>query len=137
MARLLLDQDALGLSSLIERITRVNVKDCFKEDDTLYVIVDPGNLGKVVGKGGIIIKKLQLQLKKNIKVIEYRDNVVDFVKNVIYPIRVEQIVEEEGFVVIKDSNRSVKSKLIGRDSKNLNVIKRAVKRFFPVDVKIE
>jgi len=136
MTRLKLDQDMLGISSIIERIAKVRVKDSFKEDDTIYVIVNPGQLGKVVGKGGETIKKLQLQLKKNIKVIEYRDDVVSFVKNIIYPVKVEEIIEDNGFVILKDSNYGVKSKLIGRDSKNLIVIQRAVKRFFPKEVKV-
>jgi transcription termination/antitermination protein NusA len=137
MVRLKLDQDMLGLSSIIERIAKVRVKDSFKEDDVIYIIVNPGQLGKIVGKGGITVKKLQEKLKKNIRVIEYRDDVVSFVKNVIYPLKVEDIVAEDGVVVIKDSNYGVRSKLIGRDGKNLAVIQRAVKRFFPKDVRVE
>ncbi|MBI2112577.1 NusA-like transcription termination signal-binding factor, partial [Candidatus Woesearchaeota archaeon] len=118
--------------------TGVPVKDCFKEEDTIYIVVPPGNLGKAVGKNGIVIKKIQHNLRKNIRVIEYRDNVADFVGNIIYPIQVERIIEEENAVIIKDSNRSVKSQIIGREGKNLNIIKRAVQRFFPTkEVRVE
>ena len=138
MVRLKLDQDILGISSLLERLTGVPVKDCFKEEDTIYIVVPPGNLGKAVGKNGIVIKKIQHNLRKNIRVIEYRDNVADFVGNIIYPIQVERIIEEENAVIIKDSNRSVKSQIIGREGKNLNIIKRAVQRFFPnKEVRVE
>jgi transcription termination/antitermination protein NusA len=126
----------MGLSSLMEKLTRVRVKDCFKEEDTIYFVVDSGQLGKVIGKGGSNIKKLQTELGKKVRVFEYRDDVIDFVKNVIYPARVAEIVEEDGFVLIKDGNRKTKSMLIGRNGKNLALINRAVKRFFNKEVKV-
>jgi len=137
MVRLKLDLDVLSISSIVERSIKVKVKDCFEEDETLYVVVDPGQLGKAIGKGGIVIKKVQQQLNKKIRMIEYSDNLASFVQNIIYPLRVEQVVEEQGVISIKDSDRRVKSQIVGRDGKNLAVIKRAVQRFFPVqDVKV-
>ena len=132
MGRLKLDTDTLGLGTVMERITRTRVKDCFKEEDTVYFVVGSGELGKAVGKGGSNIKKVQEELGKKIKVIEFRSNVTDFVKNIIYPLKVEQVVEEEGIVKIKESSKKTKSLLIGRGGKNLKLINRAVKRFFNV-----
>ena|SRR3989338_10032907 len=131
MTRLKLDQELLGISSIIEKLTGVYIKDCFREDDTIYIVVDPGQLGKAVGKGGEVIKRVQFQLRKNIRVIEFRDSAADFVRNVIYPVTVEEILDQEGQILIRDSSRKVKSQLIGRDGKNLAVVKRAVQRFFP------
>src|SRR3989338_2880361 len=137
MVRLKLDLDVLSISSIVEHLIKVKVKDCFEEDDTLYVVVDPGQLGKAIGKGGVVIKKAQQQLNKKMRMIEYSDNLANFVQNIIYPLRVEQVVEENGIILIKDSDRRVKSQIIGRDGKNLALIKRAVQRFFPVqDVKV-
>jgi transcription termination/antitermination protein NusA len=132
MGRLKLDLDTLGLGAIMERITRARVKDCFKEEDTIYFVVGSGELGKAVGKGGSNIKKAQEELGKKIKVIEFRNNVADFVKNIIYPLKVEQIIEEEGIVKIKERSKKTKSLLIGRGGKNLKLINRAVKRFFNV-----
>ena len=132
MGRLKLDTDTLGLGTIMERITRTRVKDCFKEEDTVYFVVGSGELGKAVGKGGSNIKKVQEELGKKIKVIEFRSNIADFVKNVIYPLKVEQVIEEEGIVKIKESSKKTKSLLIGRGGKNLKLINRAVKRFFNV-----
>jgi N utilization substance protein A len=133
--RLKLDQETLGLSSLLERISGVKVKDCFKDEnnETLYYVVETGELGKAIGKGGMNIKRLQQELGKRIRIIEYRPNLADFVKNVIYPLQVTEIVEENGQVLIKDENKKTKSLLIGRNGKNLKIINRAVKRFFNVE----
>jgi N utilization substance protein A len=121
----------------MERITRARVKDCFKDDETIYFVVGRGEMGKALGKGGSNIKKVQQEMGKKIKVIEYNDHLVTFVKNVIAPVEVEEITVEDNVVLIKDSRRKTKSLLIGRNGKNLNLIKRAVRRFFNAEVKIE
>ena len=137
MARVKLDQDLLGLSTIMERLSKARVKDCFKFEETIYFVVATGEMGKAVGKGGVTIKRISQELGKKIRVIEYRDNVISFVKNVIYPLKVEEIVEEEGVILLKDSSKKIKSLLIGRDAKNLNLLNRAVKRFFNVkEVKV-
>jgi transcription termination/antitermination protein NusA len=135
--RIKLDQETFGLSSIIERQTKARVKDVFKEDDTIYVIVAPGEIGKIIGKGGITIKKLQDSLGKKVRAIEYSDSVERFVGNIIAPVRVEEIVKDGEIVFLKDSQKKIKSLLIGRDGRNLRLINRAVRRFYNVEVKVE
>ena len=128
----------MGLSLLLERLARVRVKDCFLEGDTVYYIVATGQVGKALGKGAINIKKLGQKINKKIKVIEYKDDPINFVKKVIYPAVVAEIVEEgENIIVLKDTNKKTKSLLIGRGGKNLKLINRAVQRFFNKEIKVE
>ena len=137
MARVKLDQETFGLSSIMERITRARVKYCFKDDDTIYFIVGIGELGKAIGKGGVNIKRVQQEFGKKIKIIEFNDDVCKFVRNVAYPLKIESVTLEENYVKIQDSSKKTKSLLIGRQSRNLNMLKRAVTRFFNIDIKIE
>ena len=136
MSRLKLDQETLGLSSLMEKRTHARIKDCFQDKETIFFVVARGDMGKALGKGAENVKRIQQELDKRVRLIEYRDNVVDFVKSIIYPIKVEEVVEEEGIVFIKDSRKKTKSMLIGREGKNLVLINRAVKRFFNKEVKV-
>lgn len=136
MVRIKLDQDEVGLSSLLERRSGALVKDCFKEEDTIYFIVAAGEAGKAIGRNGVHVQGLQEQLQKKIKVIEYRDTAAEFVRNVIAPLRVEEVREEGEQLLLQDSNRKTKGLLIGRGGKNLQLINRAVQRFFPKEVKV-
>ncbi len=136
MARVKLDQDTFGLCSIMERITKARVKCCFKDDDTIYFVVDIGELGKAIGKGGINIKRVQQEFGKKIKVIEFRNDPASFVRNIIYPVKVEEIVEDGKEILIKDSSKKTKGQIIGRDRSNLNFINKVVKRFFDVEVKV-
>lgn len=137
MARLKLDQDAIGLSSIFEKISHVQVKDCFQDEDTIYFIVGTGQVGKAIGSKAQNIHRIQEDLGKRVRVIEFKERVEDFVKSIVYPLDPEQVVlNDEGFVEVKDSRKKTKSLLIGRGGKNLQLINRAVRRFFNVEVKI-
>jgi transcription termination/antitermination protein NusA len=136
MSRIKLDSDIIGLSSLMEKRTHVHVKDCFRDEETIFFIVGVGELGKAIGKGGSTIKKVQEEFGKKIRVVEFRSEAADFIKNLIYPLKVEDIIVGNE-IVIKDSNRKTKSLLIGRDGKNLALVNRAVQRFFGKEVKVE
>ncbi len=136
MVRLKLDQDSLGLSSLMERITGARVKDCFQDEETIYFVVSPGEMGKAIGKGGSNIRRVQQEFHKKIKVVEFNADPVVFIQHFIYPLSVEEISVEDNFFVIKDTSKKTKSLLIGRDSRNLKQLNRAVQRFFNKEVKV-
>jgi N utilization substance protein A len=131
-----LDQETLGLSSVMERITHARVLDCFKDSDVIYFVVAAGEMGKALGKGAMNVKILEREIGKRVRVIEHREKVEDFVRNVIYPLKVEEVVLQGDVVEIRDNDKKTKGLLIGRDSKNLEFINMVVKRFFSVDVKV-
>ncbi|HLC70631.1 MAG TPA: NusA-like transcription termination signal-binding factor [Candidatus Nanoarchaeia archaeon] len=137
MVRIKLDQETLGLSSIMERRTGALVKDCFQDEDTVYFVVALGELGKAIGKGGANIRAISQELNKKVRVVEFRDQVQEFIKNLMYPLAVEKIVEEDDAFVLQDSSRKTKGLLIGRDGKNLKFLNRAVQRFFGKEVKVE
>ncbi len=127
----------MGLCSLMERITRAKVKDCFKDEEgTVYFVVGKGEFGKAVGKAGSSIKNVQQELGRKVKVIEYSDSVTEFIRNIIYPLTAAEIVEDNGLISIKEPYKKAKSLLIGRGGKNIKLINRAVKRFFNYEVKV-
>ncbi|MFH0701823.1 MAG: NusA-like transcription termination signal-binding factor [Candidatus Woesearchaeota archaeon] len=133
--RLKLDQDTLALSGILERLAKVRVKDSFRDESNewIYFVVETGDLGKAIGKGGANIHTLQQELNKRVRIVEYRAEVANFIRGFIYPAEVAEISQEGTTVVIKDENRKTKSLLIGRDGKNLKLLNRAVKRFFNIE----
>jgi len=137
MVRVKLDQETVGLSLVMENVSGARVKDCFQDDDTIYFIVAQGEIGKAIGKSGMNIKRVQDELHKKIKVVEFRERMEDFVRNIIYPVSVQEIVEEENAIILKDNSSKTKGLLIGRSGKNLKFINRAVQRFFGKEVKVE
>jgi len=134
-----LDQKLIGYINLFENKTHARVKDCFaNKNNTLIFVVQPGDGFKAIGKGGFIIKKLSELYKRKLKIIEFNPNVLIFVKNVIYPLKIKDInLNDSGIVVIKAENMQQKALLLGRNRQNLNGLKNVVGKFFDNDIIVE
>ena len=105
--------------------------------DVLVFVVMPGNLGKALGPGASNVKKLGFMFKKRLRIIEFNDDPVRFVSNLIYPIRAREIVLEDDSVVIRTDNMRDKGQVFGRERSNLKKIQMIVSKYFPLAVKIE
>ena len=131
-----LDLKTLGYIKVFEKHTGATVKDCFIQEEILNFIVKTGNIGRAIGKRGINIKMLGGKFKKPIRVIEFNDDVVKFVKNLIYPTNVN--VEKRGSkVVIVTEDTKTKGFLFGRDKSKLKLMQEILDRYFKVELAIE
>lgn len=136
MSKVIYDQEIMGLIGVLGRLLRIHIKDLFKEDDVIYCIVEPGQIGKAIGKGGENIKRVTQIVKKKVKFIEFRNTPAGFVRNLIYPVKVEEIREVDNIVEIVGGDKRTKGLLIGRDGRNLAFINKTARRFFDVEVKV-
>ena len=117
--------------AFFESMTGAKVKDCIS-DGKLIFIVEENNMGKAIGKNGANIKRLENALKRKIKLAEFSDDVLQFVRNLVYPADVAEIKNDNGLLTIKGRDTNTKAMLIGRDRQNINSISGIVKRFFDI-----
>lgn len=136
--RIKFDIDVMKFISLFESITKINAKDCFKQNDKRVVFIVPeGQAGKSVGKGGVNIKRLENIMKRKIKIVEFHPDLIEFVKNVIHPLQAKEIREENGIVTIVPLDSITRGYLIGREAVNLRQFEDVVKRYFEIkEIKI-
>ncbi|MBI2666836.1 KH domain-containing protein [Candidatus Woesearchaeota archaeon] len=138
MTKVTLDLDTFGLTSLVEKITGVEVKDCFTDGEFWYVVVPSGEVGRLIGKQGMLIRKIEQQAKKYLRIIEFHEDPLIFIKNIVYPLKISQVYAQEKKFVIVDKDRRVRAQLLGHQGKLLSLVNRAVQRFFPgMEVKVE
>ena len=130
MARIKLDQRLIGYITTFENITGANVKNIFVVEGGIVFVVGEGEAGKAIGKKGKNILRLNRIMGKKIKVIGYSEDLGVFVKNVIDPLKVDEVEVEGGKVVLKVKDVSVKGKIIGRNGKNLKFLNELVKMYF-------
>ncbi|MAG20394.1 NusA-like transcription termination signal-binding factor [archaeon] len=131
------DISVIKFINLFEKITRASVKDVIVKENKMTFIVNEGNLGKAVGKGGVNVKKLENMFKKRIKIVEFKNDVCEFIRNLLLPLKISNIYKEDNLVKIKAEGMKIKSILIGRDKRNLKELRDTVKRYFQYDVEIE
>ena len=132
MIRIKYNIDVMKYISLFESMTGAKVKDCIV-NDTIVFIIHENEMGKAIGKQGSNIKKVENILKKRIKLVEFNNDISQFVQNLIYPLKAKEIKEEENIVTIYGPDTKTRGMLIGRDRHNINSINDIVKRYFKIE----
>ncbi len=119
--------------SFFENATHAKLKDCFLDAgaECITFVVLPGEIGKAIGKGGSNVHRLENAFKKKIKIVEYADDLLQFIRNMIMPLKVAHIEQAEDIVVLSDQDTKTKGLLIGRNAQNLRALEKTVKRYFP------
>jgi len=130
-----LDKDLIQKINLFEKLTHARVKDVFSFNGFL-IIVNCGDIGKAVGKNGVNIKKYSDMIREKVKVVEFHHNPIPFLKNLIMPLKVEGMEEEEGFINISADHKT-KGLLIGRNQKNLEGYNKIFKKYFDSVIRIK
>lgn len=132
-----IDAKIIGFINTFERVTRTNIKTAFLDkNNQLVFIVNEGKAGKAIGKGGSNIKKLSHLLKKRIKVVEFNQDIKEFIKSYINPLKAEKIEIEDKTVKIKAKSRQTKALLIGKNQQNIQELNKLTKKFFDCEVKV-
>lgn len=133
--RIKYDVSLMGFMSLFERITGAQIKDCYLDKvlNCITFIVQPGQLGRALGKKACNVRILQEKIKKNIRVVEFNPNITEFVRNMVAPLKAERVdQDEDGTVVITGPDTQTKGLLIGRNAQNLRNLENNVRRHFEV-----
>jgi N utilization substance protein A len=127
----------IGCIAAFQQLTKATPRDCIIDDDnTVTFVINQGEMGLAIGKGGANIKQGSRILKRDVNVAEYSSDPVKFIKNVMYPIRPKTINIEgkNSRTVAKVSvERRDRAAAIGSKGKNIHKIKRIVMRHHDVD----
>ena len=131
-SKIVFDINVLNIMKLFDRITRASVKDCIIEEERIIFIVNEGELGKALGKQAVNVKRLFENLKKKIKIVEFSNDKLKFISNFIHPLKVDNISEQDGIVVLESHDTKTKGLLIGRAAQNLRKLEEYVRRYYDV-----
>jgi len=123
-----LDQETLQIMSMFQKLTGCTVVDSIANEE-LYFVVAEGQFGMAVGKNGSKIKNAEKVFKKQIKIFEYAQDVEKFIKNIVPDVQEIKRSENEIIIKVKPADRS---KIIGKDGKNIKTINRFLERLYGI-----
>ena len=126
-----LDSESMKLIAFFESKTGAKVKDCILNGKIIFII-EENEMGKAIGKNGANIKKMERLLKKKIKLAEFSNDALQFVRNLCYPAEISDAKLEDGIVTINGRDTYTRAMLIGRERRNINNLTEIVKRYFDV-----
>lgn len=131
MERIKYDMSLMKTMPLFEKVARCPLKDSFiDKNEMLVFVVEEEFLSRAIGKEASNVKRLESLLNRKIKILGYTPEIVQFVRNVLYPIRVNGIREDEGIITIDGSDMRTKGLLIGKNAQNLKNNLWIVQRYF-------
>jgi transcription termination/antitermination protein NusA len=130
MSRIIFDGNHIKFISLFQSITRVVPKDMIPEEDKLTFVVQDVMLSKAIGKQGANVKKLEKSLKRKIKIVGFNPNLLRFVKNLLYPMKIQDLEESEGVITIIAPDSQTRGHIIGRNAQQLRQTEAIVQRYF-------
>jgi len=133
-----LTPDEFRLLSLFQSITTAVSRDCVIDEkmDRVIFVVNKGQMGMAIGKGGSNIKQLQNVIAKKIELVEYSDSPVDFIKNIfnsnmVQDIKINDRVDgsKQAIVVVDMKKKGI---ILGKDGRNIDKARTLAKRYFNI-----
>jgi len=124
--------------ALFESITNANAKDCIidEEQSRVIFIINEGQIGVAIGRGGRNIHTLERMTGKKHEIIEYSEDPVKFIRNALKPatvqeVRVSERPDGKRIAVVAVSPRD-KGVAIGKNGKNAERLRFLAKRYFQI-----
>ncbi|MGI0048712.1 MAG: NusA-like transcription termination signal-binding factor [Nitrososphaera sp.] len=133
-----LTSDELRLMSLFQSITSATARDCIVDEkmDRVIFVVNKGQMGLAIGKGGSTIKQLQNVIAKKIELVEFSDDAAEFIRNMlnaemINDVRISDRPDGTKQAVVTVDQRK-KGAVVGREGRNAEKARLLAKRYFQI-----
>jgi N utilization substance protein A len=141
MKDILISNQTIQYINVASKVTNADILDCMITDDKIILIVQKGQLGAAIGLKAKNLEKLRNLFKKNIKFIEYHNDRERFIINLCKPYKVNNIVfegEEDSVIAKIEVDISDKSKIIGKDGRNIESIRLLAQRHHSIkDIQVK
>ncbi|NOJ28847.1 MAG: NusA-like transcription termination signal-binding factor [Nitrososphaeraceae archaeon] len=133
-----LTSDELRLISLFQSITTATARDCILDEkmDRVIFVVNKGQMGLAIGKGGTTIKQLQSVVSRKVELVEYSENVSDFLRNIlnlenVNEIKINKKVDgtTQAVIVVDPKKKGI---VVGKDGRNAEKARLLAKRYFHI-----
>ncbi len=138
MTEIKLTSNELNLISLFSSVTNASVRDCIVDDkmDRVIFVVNKGQMGLAIGKGGATIKQLQNVVGRKVELVEFSDDASEFVRNMLNADLVSDVRISDRpdgtkqAVVTVDAKK--KGAVVGREGRNAEKARLLAKRYFQI-----
>jgi N utilization substance protein A len=130
--------DEMRSIALFESVSGASVKDCIIDEgqERAIFIVNQGQVGVAIGKGGRNIHTLERMTGKKHEIIEYSEDPVQFIKNALKPAAVREVRITERMdgkkMAVVTVNPKDKGVAIGKNGKNAERLRFLAKRYFDI-----
>jgi N utilization substance protein A len=107
-----------------------------EKQNRVIFVVNEGKMGLAIGKGGSHIRNLQNIIKKNVELVEYSDDPIEFLKNMLNSKLVMEVKLNKRLdgttqaIVLVDPKK--KGIVVGREGRNAEKARLLARRYFEI-----
>jgi N utilization substance protein A len=138
MTEVKLTTEGIRYIALFESLTGAIARDCYVDDenDRVIFVVKKGDMGLAIGKNGNNINRVKKSIGKHIEIVEYSDEVDEFVANALQPVfvkKVQVVVKENrklAYVEVMSKDRGI---AIGKNGRNIQKAKVLAQRHYGLE----
>ena len=133
-----LTTDQMKLMSLFQNITKATARDCIEDEkrDRIIFVVNEGKMGLAIGKGGAHIKSLQNKIDRSVELVEYNEDPINFLKNILNEKYITDIKISErldgSFQANVEVDGAKKGVVVGREGRNAEKARILARRYFNI-----
>ena len=133
-----LTTDQMKLMSLFQNITKATARDCIEDEKRYRIIfvVNEGKMGLAIGKGGAHIKSLQNKIDRNVELVEYNEDPIKLLKNILNEKYITDIKISErldgSFQANVEVDGAKKGVVVGREGRNAEKARILARRYFNI-----
>src|SRR5690349_14378088 len=104
--------------------------------ERVIFVVNKGQMGMAIGKGGSNIKQLQTVINKRIELVEHSDQPAEFVKNIfnsdmIHDVKINDRMDgSKQALVVVDAKK--KGLVVGKDGRNVEKARLLARRYYNI-----
>ena len=133
-----LTSNELRLMSLFQSVTSVTARDCVVDNkmDRVIFVINKNQMGLAIGKGGATIKQLQNVVARKVELVEYSDDVSEFIGNILNNSMIREIRIDEkkdgssqALVVVDAKKKGI---VVGREGRNAEKARLLARRYFQI-----
>tara|TARA_B100000749_G_C18392311_1_gene450827 strand:+ start:369 stop:764 length:396 start_codon:yes stop_codon:yes gene_type:complete len=125
--------------SLLQDLTGVTAKDCIFDSklNRVIIVVTSDQMGLAIGKKGMVIKKIRSITGKLIEIVEYSDDPVKFVTNIlnqdlVSSVKLTQKPDNNKIIVVNVDEKN-KGAVVGKNGRNAEKARMLAKRYFQIN----
>ena len=141
MDRIRLSADEIKYLTLVESITGARIRDCVAEEGVLGVVVERGDMGLAIGKGGVNVGRASKALSMDVWFVEANDDARAFVGGMFAPVKLKSLsLSGDGGdrVAVVGVSKYDKGKVLGRGGSKINLARKIARRHHDIkDIKVK
>ena len=131
MSEIMLSTEEMQIITLASRIIKTDIIDCINTEEMMIFVIRKGFLGIAIGPKAKNLDRLRNSFKKNIKFVEYDRDKEKFIINLFKPYKINNIIFDvvgDNTIAKVEVERRDKSKIIGKEGRNIEIIRNLAKR---------